>query len=183
MLLLLRPAALRIRRGRMRRPPARAMHAGPACRSASAATRPAAHTPTAPCSSASAARLALSMPRHRRRPCSTRRGVSRSLLLLPLLLPLLSRLRSRARAKAHSELRVPSRYRAPPLPNLAQARPLRAPPSPSPTAPRSPPTRSGNRVSSPGSRFAPDTPGSRPYANAPDPPSYTAAHPPRTDRR
>ncbi|KGW37754.1 hypothetical protein Y602_6258 [Burkholderia pseudomallei MSHR733] len=69
------------------------------------------------------------MPRHRRRPCSTRRGVSRSLLLLllPLLLPLLSRLRSRARAKAHSELRVPSRYRAPPMPNLAQARPLRAP--------------------------------------------------------
>ncbi|KGV68936.1 hypothetical protein X890_5357 [Burkholderia pseudomallei MSHR4299] len=68
---------LRIRRGRMRRPPARAMRAGPACRSASAATRPAARTPTAPCSSASTARLALSMPRHRRHPCSTRRGVSR----------------------------------------------------------------------------------------------------------
>ncbi|KGS06694.1 hypothetical protein X948_6236 [Burkholderia pseudomallei MSHR5608] len=181
MLLLLHPAALRIRRGRMRRLPARAMRAGPACRSVSAATRPAAHTPTAPCSSASAARLALSMPRHRRHPCSTRRGVSQS--LLPLLLPLLSRLRSRARAKAHSELRVPSRYRAPPMPNLAQARPPRAPPSPSPTAPRSPPTRSGNRVSLPGSRFDPDTPASRPCANAPDLPSYTAARPPRTDRR
>ncbi|AIP67331.1 hypothetical protein DU27_5688 [Burkholderia pseudomallei] len=88
-----------------------------------------------------------------------------------------------SRLSSPSRLHSGPRFDPCPLPNHAQARPPRALPSPSPAAPRSPPTRSGIRVSSPGSRFAPDIPGSRPCANAPDPPSYTAAHPSRTDRR
>ncbi|VBN31811.1 Uncharacterised protein [Burkholderia pseudomallei] len=61
----------------MRRPPARAVRAGPACRSASAATRPAARTPMAPCRPADVVLPVPSTPQHRHSPCSTRRGVSR----------------------------------------------------------------------------------------------------------
>ncbi|VCE42653.1 Uncharacterised protein [Burkholderia pseudomallei] len=68
-------------------------------------------------------------------------------------------------------------------PSRAPTPPSRARPPPSPVAPRSPPTRSGNRVSSPGNRFDPDTPDSRPCANAPNLPSYRVDRPPRTDHR
>src|SRR5262249_26482833 len=68
----------------------------------------------------------------------------------------------------------------PPGASPQQHPPAPIPPLPSPahastTAPRSPPTQSEIRGSSPGDHCDPGTRSSHPFATVPDPPSYTSA--------